>query len=99
MLIFLSQEAGELLSGPITESQPNEMKKLVDQNQPQQARPPQKLTFQHDFAFPDKAGGINRDPAARLPRSQFAAISGQFRLEANLNRPAGEFREFRETAH
>jgi hypothetical protein len=44
------------------------VEELMDKNQPQQARSPQKLTFQHDLAFSDEAGTMNSGSAARLSR-------------------------------
>jgi hypothetical protein len=67
MHVFIGQQLAKLSSDCITQPHPDEMKKLMDNDQPQQARPPHQLRIDHYFTFSDEAGGVNRGPAVRLP--------------------------------
>jgi hypothetical protein len=66
MHVFIGQQLGKLNSAFIAQAHPNEMENLMDNNEPQHARPPHKLRIDHDFAFSDKAGCMNRSAPARL---------------------------------
>ncbi|MGI9072038.1 MAG: hypothetical protein ACR2JB_12185 [Bryobacteraceae bacterium] len=55
-------------STSIAQAHPNEVENLVDNNEPQYARPSHKLSIDDHFAFPDKTGRMNRRSAVGLLR-------------------------------
>jgi hypothetical protein len=77
MHVLVTQQFRKFASALIPETHPDEMKKLMDNNQTQRARPLYKLRIHHYFALPNEAGRINRSPAVRLVTEQLAAMSGQ----------------------
>lgn len=77
MHVFVSQQIGKLASALIPQTHPDEMKKLMNDNQAQHSRPFHQLGIDHHFAFSNEAGRVNRSPAIRLVTEQLAAMGRQ----------------------
>jgi hypothetical protein len=95
--VFVSQQLGKLASAPIPQTHPDEMEKLMDKNQTQRAGPLHELRIDHHFALSNEASRVNRSTAVSLVAEQLAAMSGQWRFKADVNRAASELRQSGET--
>jgi hypothetical protein len=68
MHVFIGQQLGKLSSAFVSQAHPNEMEKFMDNDQAQHARSPHQLRIDHDFAFSEKTGRMNRRSAMGLLR-------------------------------
>jgi hypothetical protein len=68
MRVFICQQLAKLTSASIAQAHPNEMEKFMYKNEAQHARSPHQLRIDHDFAFSEKTGRVNRRSAMGLLR-------------------------------
>ncbi|SRR5579883_472597 len=95
---FVSQNCGELTPPPIAETRPNEVKNLVQQNQPQLARTFQQLRFQHDPALAHKRGRVDGRAGVVISGKQTPARNFERGRKTKPNWIAGKRRKILESA-